>query len=193
MHTADQRSPGSRFTGLLREIAFVALCGGILAFAANFLSPRGLSLGRNYFPPSATPAPPPADSPSPEVPAAAPTGGFATASRADVEEMTRGPRFATRKFLLIDARNADTHAAGHIPGSLQFDHFRPEINAGEILSACLDAEKIVIYCHGGSCDDSVFAARMLQEFGVPAERFSIYAAGFHDWQSADLPVHPPKP
>lgn len=170
----------------LRQAAGVLVSGLVVAALANQLSPRGLALGRDYFPPAAPVAIPPA--PVPAVPLKTISHEFATATRAEVDAFTRDPRFVMRKFLLIDARNAATYQAGHIPGALQYDHFRPTENIAQVVPACLAAEKIILYCHGGSCEDSIFAARLLVGYGVPADRLAIYEAGFHDWQTANLPI-----
>lgn len=168
-------------------VAGIGLC---VAIIANFLSPRGLSLSRDYFPaaiPDETPKPPViVENPTP-----APTHEFATATRAEVEAFTRDSRFVTQKFVLIDARNVANYQAGHIPGALQYDHFRPTDNIAQIAPACLAAEKIILYCHGGTCEDSIFAARLLVGYGVPAARLAIYEKGIEDWRAANLPVQSP--
>lgn len=107
--------------------------------------------------------------------------------------MTRDPRFVVRKLLLIDARNAESFQAGHIPGALQLDPYRPGQYLAVALPAARAAEKIVIYCGGGNCEDSHFAARMLRDLGIPADRLSIYDAGFNDWQAADMPIQTARP
>jgi len=166
--------------------------GACFAFIANHVSPRGLSLSRDYFPPAI-----PQDTPKPPVISGNSTPPltheFSSTTRAEVEAFTRDPRFVMRKFVLIDARNVATYQAGHIPGALQYDHFRPTGNIAQIAPACLAAEKIILYCHGGNCEDSIFAARLLVGYGVPAARLAIYEAGFHDWQSAALPVQSATP
>jgi 3-mercaptopyruvate sulfurtransferase SseA len=109
---------------------------------------------------------------------------FRVVTREQVVAMTRDPKYVTRKWLLIDARKAEIHRAGHIPGSLQFDRFQPGQNLAAVLPACLAAEQIVLYCNGGTCEDSTFAARMLRDFGVPSDRLAIYEGGFFEWQAA---------
>lgn len=167
--TTSETSP---FRAILLQAAMVAGIGLCVAIIANFLSPRGLSLSRDYFPaaiPDETPKPPViVENPTP-----APTHEFATATRAEVEAFTRDSRFVTQKFVLIDARNVANYQAGHIPGALQYDHFRPTDNIAQIAPACLAAEKIILYCHGGTCEDSIFAARLLVGYGVPAARLAI--------------------
>ena len=176
----------SRFRATLNQAAIVLGIGACVSLIANHFSPIGLSLSRDYFPTAV-----PVEIPQKPVPTAsvkAISHEFATATRSGVEEFTRDPRFVTQKFLLIDARNAATVQAGRIPGALQYDHFRPNENIAQVVPACLAAEKIIIYCHGGQCEDSIFAARLLVGYGVPAARLAIYEAGFQDWQAADLPI-----
>lgn len=192
MADSSPTSQPSPSRAVLRQAAIVLGLGACFALIANGVSPRGLSLTRDYFPPAIprdTPKPPVApDTPAPKL-----AHEFARAIRTEVEAFTRDPRFVTRKFVLIDARNVATYQAGHIPGALQYDHFRPTENVAQIAPACLAAEKIILYCHGGDCEDSIFAARLLTGYGVPAARIAIYEAGFHDWQSADLPVQSTPP
>jgi rhodanese-related sulfurtransferase len=180
--------PTSCFRISLRQTGIVLVIGACFALIANHFSPCGLSLTRDYFPP-ATPQQPSTtgNTPPPS------THEFASATRIEVESFTRDPRFVTQKFLLIDARNLATYQAGHIPGALQYDHFRPTENIAQIAPACLAAEKIILYCHGGNCEDSIFAARVLVGYGVPAARLAIYEAGFQDWQSAEFPVQTSSP
>jgi rhodanese-related sulfurtransferase len=172
---------------ILRQAALVLLLGTSFAAMANHFSPRGLSLSQNYFPaavPTAAPAPPE----NPGIPTKTLIHEFATASRADVESFLSDPRFVTRKFLLIDARNLANYQSGHIPGALQYDHYRPTENISPIISACTAAEKIILYCHGGHCEDSIFTARLLVGYGIPATRLAIYEKGIDDWRAAALPL-----
>jgi rhodanese-related sulfurtransferase len=53
---------------------------------------------------------------------------------------------------------------------------------------CLAAEKIVVYCAGGDCEDSRFAAILLRDAGVAPEKLFVYSGGLHAWTAAGLPV-----
>jgi rhodanese-related sulfurtransferase len=201
--SASAKSPVGKPAGLHRLVLESWVVGGfglLLALAANALSPRGLALDRDYFPPQTataplqSPAPAPAPTPQPApVADSPPTHDFRTVTRDQVEAMTRDAKFVTRKWLLIDARRPELHHQGHIPGSLQFDRFQPGQNLATVLPACLAAESIVIYCNGGACEDSHFAARMLRDFGVPTDRIAIYEGGFFEWQSNASSKSPPAP
>ena len=41
---------------------------------------------------------------------------------------------------------------------------------------------------GGECEDSHFAAQMLQEAGVPADRLAVYTGGISEWEAKRLPI-----
>jgi len=184
MMTASRLHP----IGLLGLQAFIVIFSGItFAVMANFLSPWGLELSRSYFPPAATPAIQPTANIG-AAPSPIPTHEFSTVTTDGLVEMLRDKRFVTRRFLLIDARNDAHFRSGHIEGALQFDHFQPQNHLSAVMPACLAAEKIVIYCTGGSCEDSLFAARMLRDFGIPADRFSIFIEGIQAWKDAGLPL-----
>jgi rhodanese-related sulfurtransferase len=186
---------------VLLEALCVAAAGLVFALAANALSPRGLRLSRDHFPKAATPA----------VQAGA-TGAVTTVRTTvaahtpdaiaqrlqqlglqlvgsnDVVELFRDPRYAQGTVVFIDARDDQHYAAGHIPGAWQFNRFRSEDYMPAVLPVCLTALKVVVYCNGGECEDSEFAAIMLRDAGVPREVLFVYAGGIIEWKANGLPV-----
>ena len=89
---------------------------------------------------------------------------------------------------MVDARDSAHYEAGHIPGAWQFDHYRPESSLPKVLPPCLSALKIVVYCGGGQCEDSEFAAIMLRDAGVRRESLFVYAGGIAEWMARHLPI-----
>ena len=184
------------------EAVLVSLAGAALALAANTLSPRGLALSRNYFPPGITKGtphttilPPPHNG--------RPTNEVSTAQwrAAQIREMGlqsmdydqavrlfRDPRFAQEKVVFIDARDGEQYRAGHVPGALEFDAYRPEAYLAVVLPVCQSADQIVVYCNGGDCEDSQFAAITLREAGISGVKLFVYAGGFSEWTATGLPV-----
>ena len=61
-------------------------------------------------------------------------------------------------------------------------------NLGPVLPACTVAQQIVIYCHGGDCEFSEFAAELLHSANVPNEKIFIYANGMPGWEARKLPL-----
>jgi rhodanese-related sulfurtransferase len=200
---------------LVRECGVVLLVGGLLALAANGVSPRGLSLTRDYFPAlgGLTSAPAPAPAPGASVdatpaagrvdgvaPAGSPAGGAeAAAARLqanglvsvgddEVRALFDDPRYAQELVVFVDARDDRRYRAGHIPGAYRFDRFRPEETLAEVVLAGQSAERMVIYCNGGECEDSEYAAIALRDAGVPADRIAVYLGGIVAWQGRGWPV-----
>jgi rhodanese-related sulfurtransferase len=196
-------SRGPEFQRIILETLLVAIAGGGLALVANALSPRGLSLTRNYFPgggatsPGVPPVPITISNAGGATVSTQSTAGLAAQLRAkglgllEVREAARlfaDPRYASEQLVFIDARDDRHYQEGHIPGAYQFDHYRPENYLPAVLPACQGAEQIVVYCTGGNCEDSEFAALTLRDAGIPAERLFIYAGGMTEWATNGLPV-----
>ena len=196
------RQPGLK--GILLEGALVAVTGVAFAFAANAISPRGLALTRNYFPsaPSSSTAPVPGASLRPGE-AAANTNtaspeellaarlkaqGLQVVTGQQAEQLFRDPRYEPGVIVFVDARDDPRYQEGHVPGAYAFDHYHAEKYLGTVLPVCLAAEQIVIYCLGGDCEDSEFAALTLSSAGVPKEKLFVFGGGMTDWATNGLPV-----
>jgi rhodanese-related sulfurtransferase len=184
------------------EALVVAALGVAFALVANALSPRGLQLGRNYFPdsrgsPLATPsvtnsvatmvAQGAAHAPSAAVQRLQQRGLQLVTSN-QVVELFRDPRYEQGLIAFIDARDDQHYAAGHIPGAWQFYHYRADDYLPAVLPACMAAFQIVVYCAGGECEDSEFATIMLRDAGVPREALFVYVGGITEWKANGLPV-----
>ena len=186
---------------VLLEALLVAALGFTLALAANALSSRGLRLSRNYFPGGERPATvnPGSNSVatgSNAVPANSLEAvrlrlqkqGLQLVSSNEMIALFRDPRYEPGLVVFVDARDDEHYTAGHIPGAWQFHHYRPEKYLPDVLPVCLPAQQVVVYCGGGDCEDSEFAAIMLRDAGVPREKLFVYAGGFTEWTKLDLPV-----
>lgn len=179
------------------EALLVALLGVGLALVANAISPRGLGLNRNYFPVGTQVSPAGAGVDRREATAADPADavrnrlvrrGLGLATGPEVAAWFRDPQFAQGLVVMIDARDDASYRSGHIPGAWQFNHYRPEQHLPMVLPVCLNALKVVVYCTGGSCEDSEFAAVMLRDGGVPRENLFIYPGGIAEWKARSLPI-----
>lgn len=183
--------PG-RVGTILLEGMLVIVTGLVFAFLANAISPRGLKLAQNYFPGGHSHARPASNLSATESGEAIATRlhekGLQPIERAAVEQLLRDPRYAQGLIVFVDARSDLAFQTGHIPGAYPFDRFRPQNHMATVLPACLVAERVVIYCSGGDCEDSEFAAILLRESGVTNEKLFIYVGGIKDWEAAGLPV-----
>jgi len=184
------------------EAMLVAAVGLAFALAANALSPRGLRLSRNYFPGDHKPlvvASPDAHSGSTSTAEDATNRLSAVLERLgqqnlqsvasnEVIELFRDPRYEQGVVVFVDARNDQEYQAGHIPRAWQFNHYRAEVYLPTVLPVCLAAEKVVVYCNGGECEDSEFAAVVLRDAGVPRENLFVYTGGISEWMTNGLPI-----
>ena len=198
-----RRARGREFKRVVAEALLVAVVGGSLALMANAFSPRGLALSRNYFPrggaisTNVLPVPITTSNATGTTAATQSTAGLAAQLRAkglglvvgpEAARLFADPRYASEQVVFVDARDDRHYQEGHIPGAYQFDHYRPEHYLPTVLPACQSAEHIVVYCTGGNCEDSEFAALTLRDAGIPAERLFIYAGGMTEWATNGLPV-----
>lgn len=175
----------------------MGLAAVIFALAANALSPRGLSLTRDYFPGgqggAVVPNPFAGTNAGPFQPdhgaeARLAARGLKALAHAGAVQLFQDPRYAHGLIVFLDARNEAQYLAGHIPGAHQFDHYRAPQYLPAVLPVCLAAERVVVYCGGGECEDSEFAAIILRDAGVPGEKLAVYATGFQSWEQGGLPV-----
>ncbi|MBI5766277.1 MAG: rhodanese-like domain-containing protein [Verrucomicrobia bacterium] len=177
----------------LRDSVAVALAGVALGLIANAVSPRGLALRRDYFSAVApvaavTPAPTASSGLSAARRARLGAQGIALLSHERAVGFFRDPLFTAGRIVFIDARDEAHYAAGHIPGARPFDHYRLDKYVADILGACAAADRIVVYCNGGECEDSELAAGDLLQFGVPAAKLFVYAGGIAEWREKNLPL-----
>ena len=183
----------------------MAVVGTAFAFVANAVSPRGLKLGQDYFPgaarnaavaaaaPTAVTPPPGATNvavSSSEDPVAArlQNHGLHLAVSNQVAQLYRDPRYAQELIVFVDARSDQHYQDGHIPGAYQFDHYRADQYLSTVLPVCQAAEQVVVYCTGGNCEDSEFAAIFLRDAGIAREKLLVYGGGITEWNTLGLPL-----
>jgi prepilin-type N-terminal cleavage/methylation domain-containing protein len=177
---------------LLESLCVLAI-GGLLALAANALSPRGLELARNYFPAPTTvlssgTTTPRSQSPQDQLAARLSEKGLQLVDTIQARQLFHTNAYLQGLVIFIDARNDEHYQAGHIPGAYQFDYYHPANSLPTILPACQLAQQILLYCNGGNCEDSELAANFLRDAGVPASKLLVYAGGITEWTSNSLPV-----
>jgi rhodanese-related sulfurtransferase len=178
---------------LIKEAMAVLALGIVAALAANALSPRGLRLNRDYFNKSAI-------TNSAAVPLIASVRTNATRTVADrlrdaglnpiahdrVVQLHQDSGRQSGLIVFIDARNEELYLNGHIPGAWQFDYYHPESTLGGVLALCATATNVVVYCHGGDCEDSALSSQFLMQAGVPAPRLQVYYEGFERWTNSGM-------
>jgi rhodanese-related sulfurtransferase len=185
--------------GIVLEAAVVALFCAALAFAANELSPRGLNLGRNYFPSgtgTASVSPPKLSPPtfpstnedaSAEVDQRLKDKGLQPLSRVETEKLFHDPRHGQGLIIFVDARDEDHYRDGHIPGAYELNPYHPEKELAQVLPVCQIALQVVVYCAGGECEDADSTALLLRDAGVPMPKLFVFGGGYNEWSERHLP------
>jgi rhodanese-related sulfurtransferase len=177
---------------VLLEALLVAAVGAVVAFGANVLSRRGLKLTEDYFHGETLPVPR-ANANRTDVLAAGTNSalelviarlkekGLQVVNGEQAAELFHDPLYQQGAIIFIDARNDEHYQGGHIPGAYQFDNYHPENYMGAVFPLCQSAQKIVIYCNGGNCEDSQFAALTLRDAQIPNEKLFVYTGGITEW------------
>ena len=181
---------------LFREALVVLVIGVVLALAANHISPRGLALARNYFPagtgkataPIAGATNSPVLSPAELLAARLKEQGLRLVDSGAAARLFHDRGFGPARIVFVDARDEPHYHDGHIPGAYEFDPYHPEKYFSTVLPACQAAEQIVVYCHGGDCDDSESAARLLRDVGIATNKLFIYGDGITGWVTNHWPI-----
>lgn len=191
-----------RIRDVVLEALLVGSVGFGLAMVANAVSPRGLVIRRDYFPKllgQTTPVTNRIAITSQAVGETNQTTGDKVAERlaarglraidiAAAQKLYEDPRREQERIIFVDSRNEEAYLEGHVPGAYAFDHYYPDKYLPEVLPACQQAELVVVYCTGGDCEDSEFAAVYLINAGVPADRVNVLTGGMEAWKTNGMPV-----
>jgi len=114
--------------------------------------------------------------------------GYQEITFGEVVEVFNDPATSTGLNVFIDARNDEAYKEGHIPGAVQCDPYQVGRYIDDVLTCANGADKVVVYCDGGDCEDSIFACRELIEAGVPYEAVYLFAGGWKEWTARKMPV-----
>ncbi len=113
---------------------------------------------------------------------------FQVARFQDVIELYNDTLYGQGIYFFVDARNEEQFANGTIPGARLLNPYYAEDYLPDLLPELEVAERVVVYCQGGDCEDSIFACRELLNAGIPFESIYLYEGGMEDWEKNDGPV-----
>ncbi len=183
------------------EMLLIVAVSLTLGVAVNARNRDGLSLRRNYYPrygPPSTQATQPGAGTKPattqatarvDVAALLRTLGLQPLTHDEVVAIYNDPLREVGLHVFIDARDDAHYQAGHIPGAWQLDHYYPERYIDEVLPMARQADKVVVYCTGGDCEDSRLVADSLRgAYALDPMRIFIYVDGAHGWHKAGKPL-----
>lgn len=174
-------------------VVLLAVGIGVGLGANSVRGKNSINVCRDYFqksipppPPPTQPNNPPGERPQPATAESAPRSSFQDVSLAEAAELY-DRRNAGEAVVFIDARNDESYQAGHIPGAVQCDYYRIEYYLPQVMAAISPAEKIVVYCTGGDCEDSLLVCGELTNM-VHREKLFLFRGGWTDWSAAKMPV-----
>jgi rhodanese-related sulfurtransferase len=183
----------------LIELVVVGVLGTVVAFTANAVRGSGsLKMSKNYFATGTTPPEVNGSGTPTEVDTASTSENGQTPEHAkhpyqevsveEASDLFNDPKTSQGLIVFIDARNESNFEDGHIPGAVQCDPYQIGQYLYKIEVATNGVEKIIIYCGGGECEDSIFMCRELVEMGLPPEIVYLFAGGWEEWVDSDMPV-----
>jgi len=114
---------------------------------------------------------------------------YQTISFEDLAEILDNPMTQAGLNVIVDARSVQAFEDGHIPGALHCnpyavaDSIDRHVGGQTMLDAVTAAEKVVVYCGGGDCEDSIFMSRELLELGVSYAAIYLYEGGWKEWSA----------
>lgn len=208
---------GSCVVGAIRktaiEVLLLAVLATVIGFTANAVRASGsIKWSKNYFdkgtprgvPKSAEPRPSPSQategdtnqSASPKAPSdgnGTPTGpglehGYQVVRFQEVVEILNDPATEDGLNVFVDARHTETFEEGHIPGAHQCFPFEIEKCIDELMEHAEPADKVIVYCNGGDCEDSVFMCRELLAAGLAYDQVFLYEGGWKEWEKNGQPI-----
>jgi len=88
---------------------------------------------------------------------------------------------------IVDARDAETYAAGHVKGAVSLP-LGEAVNGipASFKTAVPSGKEVVVYCNGFSCHDSMQLGELLLKSGY--RTVYVYEGGFPEWHDAGYPV-----
>ncbi|MDD5557006.1 MAG: rhodanese-like domain-containing protein [bacterium] len=153
------------------QAAVVIALGALAGMLSNSVSPRRIPLVGEWRKAYGVPSP----------------GGAGDPTRGNVEiGLGETARLLGEGALILDARTADRHAEGHIPGALPVPETRWRNLPPDIVDAAAHAPVVIAYCESMECDEAHLLATALRHAGVGGVR--VFAGGMAEWRAEGRPV-----
>jgi 3-mercaptopyruvate sulfurtransferase SseA len=83
-----------------------------------------------------------------------------------------------QSHILLDARSSADYEAGQISGAFSLPA-SSQLDDQDVFSILLNEDKLLIYCDGVDCDDSLMLALNLRDLGFT--NLVIYPGGWSEW------------
>jgi rhodanese-related sulfurtransferase len=100
--------------------------------------------------------------------------------------LVQAKTFYDRGVLILDARDPEEYAEGHIQGAISAPTDSKMGDIEWLQTTAKDPRPIICYCSGGDCELSIELATELTRTGH--RRVLVFEEGFPAWQNAGYPV-----
>jgi rhodanese-related sulfurtransferase len=88
--------------------------------------------------------------------------------------------------LILDARIIELYDQGHIPYAFSAPVKSLNESLLSIQSLAMPEDKLVVYCSGHLCDESVRLGEALRQHGY--QKVMIFLGGFDEWKAGSQPI-----
>lgn len=105
-----------------------------------------------------------------------------------IVDIVGDPDYDRWSYVFVDARSAKAFADGRIYGAIRCWQADLADCIELVLDPAMGADKVIVYCNGGKCDESKYMCRELAARGVPRESIYLYAGGWDDWIANEMPA-----
>lgn len=112
---------------------------------------------------------------------------FRVVTAETVLAILRDPLTDSGLNVFVDARDAKHFDKGHIPGAIPCDPMQPELFMDAVVERASQADRVVVYCNGGECEDSIAVCRQLLANGLNKENIYLYEGGWEEWSKLGYP------
>ncbi len=89
--------------------------------------------------------------------------------------------------LIVDSRDAEDFAQGHIPGALNLPYEQAASDPARLEALDPGGRPLIIYCGGGTCEASMRLAEALL-YQAGKRRVLVYEGGWPEWTERGYPV-----
>jgi rhodanese-related sulfurtransferase len=161
-------SPGqARLAGVLLGALALSAGSAVLGLAVNHISPRGIPL-----------LPSPANQQAGDELGLPLPAGIGGVDNDEARQALDDP-----SALFLDARSPQEYNEGHLPGALNLPAYEFDDHFFEVMEPIEEASRIIVYCDGDECSDSIAVAERLVEFGF--SEVYVFEGGWRSWVESE--------
>ena len=94
--------------------------------------------------------------------------------------------YEAKEATIIDARDPQEYADGHIPGAVNLPHETTVTDLDKLEKFDSKGKPIIVYCGGGTCEASLQLGYAL--IGAGKHKVLVFMGGWPEWQTSGNPI-----